>query len=546
MLQVHHLSKSYVTDVILKDVTFSISRGERVGLVGPNGCGKTTLLRILTGEESQDAGSVQFNPPDLRWGYLKQGFNPGPEETLRSVLALEDRDLTVLSAEVERLAAAWVAAPDQADLQLSYDRALDRLARASENAGSAPEILAALGLGDFPLDTPLQFFSGGQKTRLGLARVLLGSPQLLFLDEPTNHLDIDMLDWLEDWLLRFQGALLIVSHDRTFLDGVVNRILDLNMDTHTLREYSGNYTAYIEQVQAEHEKQQAAFQDQVAEIRRIKTDIQRTKQQSLGVELSTTPRQPGVRRIAKKVARKALSREHKLERYLESDERVEKPTAGWQMKENFFEVGQTTDKHFSQTVLRMENASIGYAGYPPLLQGINLDIQAGQRIALIGPNGAGKTTLLRTITGRLEPLSGRVQMGPSIHPGYMAQEQELFDPNLTPVEIIRLAAPFNQTEARSFLHYFLFTGDDATRRVGDLSYGERARLSLGSLVAQGCNFLILDEPINHLDIPSRTRFEQALQSFEGAILAVVHDRHFIRQFVQEIWEVKNQTILSSQ
>ncbi len=476
MLQVHHLSKSYVTETILKDITFSINRGERVGLVGPNGCGKTTLLRLLTGEETQDAGSVQFNPPDLRWGYLKQGFNPGPDETLRSVLALEDHDLAALSAEVERLAAAWVADPDQAGLQASYDRALDRLERAAENAGSAPEILAALGLGSFSLDTPLQFLSGGQKTRLGLARVLLGGPKLLFLDEPTNHLDIEMLGWLEEWLLRFQGALLIVSHDRTFLDRVVTRILDLNQDTHTLREYTGNYSAYIEQVQAEHEKQQAVYQDQVAEIRRIKTDIQRTKQQSLGVELSTTPRQPGVRRIAKKVARKALSREHKLERYLESDERVEKPAAGWQMKENFFAVGQVTEKHFSQTVLRVENASIGYPGYLPLLQGINLDIQAGQRIALIGPNGSGKTTLLRTIAGRLEPLAGRVQVGPSIHPGYMAQEQELFNPDLSPVEVIRLAAPFNQTEARSFLHYFLFSGDDATRRIGDLSYGERARV----------------------------------------------------------------------
>lgn len=542
MLQVHQLSKSYVTDLILKDVSFNINRGERVGLVGPNGCGKTTLLRIIAGEEAPDSGSVQFSPANLRWGYLKQGFNPAPGDTLRKVLALDDQDISRLADEVERLAVALVAAPGDAGLQKAYDLALERLSRVSENAGDAPDVLAALGLDGFSLDTPLQFLSGGQKTRLGLARVLLGGPQLLLLDEPTNHLDIEMLEWLEAWLARFPGAVLIVSHDRTFLDRVVNRILDLSLDTHTLREYSGNYSDYLEQVEAEHERLQSAYADQVAEIRRMKDDINRTKQQSLGVELSTTPRQPGVRRIAKKVARKALAREHKLERYLDSDERVEKPVAGWQLKQNFFETAPASERHLSQTVLRLEQASIGYPGYPALLHDITLDIRAGQRIALVGPNGAGKTTLLRTIAGRLEPLKGRVQVGPSIHLGYMAQEQELLNPDLNAADIILKAAAFNETEARSFLHYFLFTGDDAVRRVGSLSYGERARLSLAVLVAQGCNFLILDEPINHLDIPSRTRFEQALQGFEGAVLAVVHDRYFIQQFADEIWEVKAQTI----
>ncbi len=537
MLHVHHLHKSFITDVILKDITFNIQRGERVGLVGPNGCGKTTLLRILAGEEKPDAGSFAFSPKDLRWGYLRQGFNPGPEETIRSVLALDDQETTWLAAEVERLAGALVAAPEDAGLAGAYDRAILRLESASEQAGRAPEVLAALGLGEFGLDVPLRHLSGGQKTRLGLARVLLGSPQLLLLDEPTNHLDIEMLEWLEGWLAQFQGAVLIVSHDRVFLDRVVNRIFELSLETHALREYTGNYSAYLEQVQAEHQRLLEDYQDQVVEIKRMQQDIQRTKQQSLGVELSTTPRQPGVRRIAKKVARKAKARENKLERYLESDERVEKPQAGWQMKQNFFELNQEAGRHLSQTVIRLEELSVGYAGSPPLLQHINLDVQAGQRIVLVGPNGAGKTTLLRTIAGKIDPLAGRLLVGPSIHLGYMTQEQEQLNPELSVVQTIRQAAPFNETEARSFLHYFLFTGDDALRRVGELSYGERARLSLGCLVAQGCNCLLLDEPINHLDIPSRARFEQALTGFDGAVVAVVHDRYFIRQFAEEIWEV---------
>jgi ATP-binding cassette subfamily F protein 3 len=398
-------------------------------------------------------------------------------------------------------------------------------------------IVAALGLSAIQDDRPVSTLSGGQKTRLGLALVLLGDPQLLLLDEPTNHLDIEMLEWLEDWLSSYPSAAMIVSHDRTFLDHTVSRILDLNLETHTLREYAGNYTQYLEQYLAERGRQIAAYKDQEYEIHRMKQDIARTKQQSLRVESSTTPRQPGVRRIAKKVARKALSREKKLDRYLESDERVEKVRESWQMKADFFSAQFGAPPRMGQDVLTLEELAVGYAGHPPLLTGVNLYVRAGRRIAITGPNGAGKTSLLRTISGVLAPLSGSFRLGMNVRLGYMAQEQEILDPARSALETVQSVAPLNDTEARSFLHYFLFTGDDPLRPSRELSYGERARLSLAMLVAQGCNFLLLDEPINHLDIPSRTRFEQALEQFEGTVLAVVHDRYFIERFADELWLV---------
>jgi ATP-binding cassette subfamily F protein 3 len=346
-----------------------------------------------------------------------------------------------------------------------------------------------------------------------------------------------MLEWLENWLLGFPGAVLIVSHDRTFLDHTVSRILDINPETHTTKDYPGNYTQYLEQYLTEREKQIGAYKDQEYEIRRMRQDIARTKQQSLRVESSTTPRQPGVRRIAKKVARKALSREKKLDRYLESDDRVDKVRASWQMKTDFFSAEFGAPPRLGQDVLTLEDLAVGYAGHAPLLAGVNLYVRAGRRIAITGPNGAGKTSLLRTIAGHLSTLSGSVRLGTNVRLGYMAQEQEFLDPARSALEIIQGAAPLNDTDARSFLHYFLFTGDDPLRPSRELSFGERARLSLAMLVAQGCNFLLLDEPINHLDIPSRTRFEQALEHFEGTVLAVVHDRYFIERFADELWLV---------
>jgi ATP-binding cassette, subfamily F, member 3 len=543
MLTAHNLSKSFGLSPILKEITFSINAGDRVGLIGPNGSGKTTLLRLLTGEETAASGHVVLTPTNLRIGYLAQGFAPDPTLTMAELIHQTVGDPAQLEADLIRLAAALASDPDQADLQAEYDRVLQQM-EGGEN-GRFQSILAALGLDQIDGSQPVSTFSGGQKTRLALALVLLSDPQLLLLDEPTNHLDIEMLEWLETWLSSFPGGVLIVSHDRTFLDGTVTRILDLDPHTHTLREYPGNYSDYLTQYRTEQDKQMADYKDQQVDIRRMKQDIARARAQAEKTERQASSVSIGggmmklkgykdyQQGIAKKVARKAKSRAKKLDRYLDSDERVEKPKQSWQMKLDFVDT-----QHLGRDVLILENLTIGYGQDVPLLHDINAHVLSGQRIVLTGANGAGKSTLLRTIVGQLPPLAGQARLGASVQLGYMAQEQELFDPTSTALDTLVQAAPFNHTDARNFLHYFLFSGDDPLRPISQLSYGERARLSLALLVAQGCNFLLLDEPINHLDIPSRSQFEQALTQFEGTILAVVHDRYFIDRFATDLWQVK--------
>ncbi len=543
MLTAHNLSKAYGLSPILKNITFSINAGERVGLIGPNGCGKSTLMRLLIGQERPDGGGITHNPPNLRVGYLAQGFLPDENQTLGDLLHQTVGDPEELEAELSSLALALAENPEQEEIQLAYDATLDKLSRA--DYGRIQPLLSTFQLDHLDPDQLVSSLSGGQKTRLALVLILLDEPQLLLLDEPTNHLDIGMLEWLEDWLSSFSGGVLIVSHDRAFLDQTVSRILYLDPHTHTIREYPGNYSDYLEQMLTEREKQLSAWKDQQYEIRRMKQDIARAKAQAASTERKVkSVRIGGIKagkdhylRLAKKVAKKAKSREKKLDRYLDSDERVEKPLRSWQMKLDLDDA-----PHLGKDVLFLEELNIGYPGHPPLLTDITRQAQAGERIILTGPNGSGKTTLLRTITGQLRPLAGHVRLGQSVQLGYLSQEQELLDPKQTPLSTIQAVAPLNQTDARSFLHYFLFSGDDALRPNGQLSYGERTRLELARLVASGCNLLLLDEPTNHLDIPSRTMFEEALSQFEGTILAVVHDRYFIEQFATKIWLVEEQQL----
>jgi ATP-binding cassette subfamily F protein 3 len=531
MLNTHQISKTYSLNPVLLDVTFSVNPGERVGLIGPNGCGKTTLFRILAGEETPDYGVVNFSPSNLRLGYLPQGFEPPAEVTIKALIQQITADPETLEPELTRLAMALAENPGQPDLQSAYDTILRKMEQPSA-IGQLSSTLAGLGLDQLPDEQLVSTLSGGQKTRLSLALVLLSDPQILLLDEPTNHLDIEMLEWLEDWLNQFRGAALIISHDRTFLERTVTRILDLNPESHTIRSYEGSYSDYIEQNLRERHKQWEQYRDQVTEIRRMKQDIVRLKEHARKIEITTTSREPGTRVFAKKAAKKAKSREKKLDRYTESEERVEKPKAGWQLKLEFEETAR-----LGKQVLNLEDLSVGYPGYEPLLSNINLNVQAGQRIAFTGANGSGKTTLLRVIAGQLPPLGGRATLGSSVKLGYMSQEQEVLDPRKNAVETIQSVASYNQTDTRNFLHYYLFSGDDPLRPIEQLSYGERARLMLARLVAQGCNFLLLDEPTNHLDIPSRELFEQALNGFEGTVLAVVHDRYFIQRFASEVWKI---------
>jgi len=541
MLTVSHLSKSYDFQKIFENVSFSLNPGERVGLVGPNGCGKTTLLRILAGVDTPNAGLVSHTA-DLRIGYLPQGFEPDTQATVGEIIGGQAGQAAALEAELAAAAEALAHTPDDPRLQTTFDDLLRRIQAAE--TGRIASILSGLGLDEVDPDLPGRLLSGGQKTRLSLMLVLLGEPQILLLDEPTNHLDIRMLEWLEDWLKAYPGGALIVSHDRTFLDHTVTRILDMDPQKTSLREYTGNYSAYVEQRKAEIDRQWSAYRDQQLEIRRMQQDIARVKAQAAYTERQASSIRIGgseykrkgyksyQQGIAKKVAKKAKSRERKLEHYLDADERVERPQKTWSLKLEFGQPG-----HLSQAVIHTEDLAVGYVVGRPLLSGLRLDVRSGQRIAITGPNGAGKTTLLRTIAGEIPPLSGEVRLGASQRLGYLTQEQSDLDLAQTPVEALQ-GYFRTQTEVRSFLAMFLFMGDEPLKSARQLSYGQRTRLMLARLIAQGCSCLLLDEPINHLDIPSRTQFEQAISTFEGAVLAVVHDRYFIERFAELVWWVE--------
>jgi ATP-binding cassette subfamily F protein 3 len=545
MLTAHHLSKSFELQTLFENVSFSLNPGQRTGLVGPNGCGKTTLMRILAGIEPPSSGSVSHDP-DLRIGYLPQGFEPDPALTIAEIVHHHATDLNEMENEISAVATALVNQADQPGLQARYDELLRRIQ--SADVGRIAQILAGLGLDEVDPMLPAGKLSGGQQTRLSLALVLLDEPQCLLLDEPTNYLDIRMLEWLEDWLISSPYATLIISHDRAFLDHTVSHILDMDPLKHRVREYSGNYTDYMVQRQSEIEHQWSEYNDQQAEIRRMRQDIIRTKEQAAHTERQASSiriggseyKQKGFKTyqqsIAKKVAKKAKSRQKKLKRYLESEERVEKPREIWHMKLEF-----TPTNHLGRTVIRFNGVSIGYDPSNPLITDVNLDIHARQQIALTGPNGCGKTTLLRTITGQIPALKGEVHLSSTARIGYLTQDQSGLDLSQTAVGVMLSYFP-NETLARNFLAYYLFTGDEPLKPISMLSFGQRTRLLLASLVADGCNCLLLDEPINHLDIPSRTQFEQALAQFDGTVLAVVHDRYFIQRFAEEVWWVESGTI----
>jgi ATP-binding cassette, subfamily F, member 3 len=541
MLTVNQLSKSFSLEPLFNSVNFSIKQNERIGLVGPNGCGKSTLLRIIAGYETADRGVVMRTPSDLRLGYLAQGLAFNSTDTLGGYIARMAGDLPALATRLEELAIALSSPNNQAatTLQAEYDDILTRLAAAAESAGIAPGVLAGLGLSSLPQELPVAALSGGQKTRLALAGVLLGSPQLLLLDEPTNHLDLEMLDWLENWLNGYDGAVLIVSHDRAFLDRTTTAILDMDPLTHTIRRYEGNYSDYLDQKLAERDRQWQAYKDQQGEIAHLtqsaarvrsrakfrkggKADIENTDGFSAGFFANR----------AKETIQRAKHIEARIERLLNED-RIDKPGRTWQMK---LEFGDTPAS--GRDVLVLEDLAVGY-GEHVLLSNLNLTIRYGQRVSITGPNGVGKTTLLRTIAGQIPALGGSFRLGSNVRLGYMTQEQESLAGALNPLETIRAILGHSDTELRAFLSYYLFRGDDVFKPVANLSYGERARLMLASLVAQGCNCLLLDEPINHLDIPSRARFEQSLENFEGTVLAVVHDRYFIQGFATHLLEVNS-------
>jgi len=545
MLQVSQIIKKYGLDPILSNINFTVNAGDHYGLVGINGTGKTTLLRIIAGDEVADSGGVRHFPQDLKVGYLPQGMTIDDCFDVLSFLSDGIESLNLLEKRLAKLSNSLSLRSDNLDEQNEFDSILQQINFTTEITYRAPEVMASLGLGNYDLQTPIVHLSGGQKTRLMLAKVLLNNPQFLLLDEPTNHLDIAMIEWLEDWINQFQGGILMVSHDRTFLDRTVNGILELDEHSHSIAFYAGNYSHYLEQKIMKQEKQLQTFQDQQSEIVRLrkgaaemrskaryrpggKTDPENTDKFSVGFFANRT----------KETIQKAKNIEKRVENIIENG--VEKPARTWQMRVDFQDIQSS-----GRDVLILENLRVGYENLL-LIDDASLILKSGERVALIGENGSGKTSLIKTILAEIPALDGSFRFGSQVKVGYMAQEQDQIDPDNNVLEVISKLLSQNETENRSFLSKFLFKGDDVFKTIASLSYGERSRLSLACLVAEGCNFLILDEPINHLDIPSRTQFEKALSEYEGTILAIVHDRYFIEGYASQLWEIKEKQLLVSE
>ncbi len=530
MLRITNLSKSYGEATILAKINFTLHQGDCAGLIGPNGAGKSTLLRIIAGLEEGDRGSVWLEP-SARLGYLSQALIYAPDATVGQVIGEAIGPALEIVGQVERLAQAITQATgDEYERVLEeYSTALEEAERLDAYSASArlAETLAGLGLAHLDESTSVAILSGGQKTRLGLARLLLARPDLLLLDEPTNHLDITALAWLEEFVRNYPGTVLLVSHDRAFLDALVQKVLVLDPATHSLKEYAGNYSDYASEIEQQRLKLLDDYRRQQERIVRIEDNIRDMKQRSANMEHQTI--NFWLLKKAKRGARTAKVRERKLEKLLNSEEKIDKPTQSWHMKLDFAEAPTS-----SRLVLSLEGVSKSFDGRC-LFEGVRAELRQGERVALLGQNGAGKTTLLKLISGELRPDSGSARLGPNVRVGYFAQEQEGLDPRQTVLEAVRSVAAIAETEARNFLHFFLFAGDEVFTPVGQLSYGERARLVLARLVLSRVNFLLLDEPLNHLDIASRQQFEQALDNFDGTILAVVHDRYFVEAFAERVW-----------
>ena len=510
LLTVSNLSKFYGAEQILADITLEVHAGDRIALVGLNGCGKSTLLEIIAGHLEPDTGAA-YRARHTRLGYLPQNPDFDGAGTLWEAMEAVFEGLLEQSQELRRLEQR-MAAGDEAALE-RYGVLLESFDNAGgfNYEGRIGQVLGGLGFHKDEFEMPVAHLSGGQKTRALLARLLLEEPDLLLLDEPTNHLDIEGIEWLEEQLRSWKGALIVVAHDRAFLDAVVTRVWELSRTQ--IDAYRGNYTAYTEQRTARRQQQQAAFAAQQEHIAKTEDYIRRY--------------------MAGQRSTQAKGRLRRLER----EARLERPQEAQHIRLDLH-----TNIRSGNLVLGLYDLQAGYEANAPLVTVEEAEIHRGERVALVGPNGSGKTTLLRTILQTLPPLAGRVRIGAAVRLGYFAQVQADLDPTLTVLETLADAGVDLLSEGRAFLARYGFRGDDVFKEIGVLSGGERARVALALLALQRANVLLLDEPTNHLDLPSQETLQEVIAHFPGTVLLVSHDRYLIQQIATHVWVIADEQL----
>ena len=525
IVSIIQVGKSFGAERIFAGVNFQINEQDRIGLIGPNGAGKSTLLNILAGREEPDEGTIAITR-NTRIGYLTQTTDFHPQNSLREEMLTVFAEVQGWEQELSQLALELATPAAQNDSVLHeqllnrYDELQTRLEHVDgytyENR--IDQVLDGLGFTAEQQEAPVVHLSGGQQTRAALAKLLLQEPDLLLLDEPTNHLDLEALEWLETYLSGWKGAMVIVAHDRYFLDKIVARTIELAFGR--IEEYPGNYTKYLHLREERVDRRMREYEAQQAHIAHTEEFIRRYK--------------------AGQRSREARGRQKLLNRL----ERVERPQDFPEMN---FEFASVVDS--GQVVLWTQKLSIGYAPADQqsestvLVRVADLELLRGDRVGLLGPNGAGKTTLLRTIIGEIPPISGQAYPGHNVRIGYYSQTHSGLIPDRTVVDEIRQMSAMSEDAARSFLARFLFTGDDVFKPIGALSGGERSRVALAKLTLQGSNFLVLDEPTNHLDLQSRQFLEEVLGEFQGTLLFVSHDRYFIDSLATKVWVIEDGVLI---
>lgn len=519
ILSCSNISKAYVVDNIIEDISFTINDNEKVGLIGLNGAGKTTLFNILTGELDYDSGNIVI-PKNKKIAYLKQNTKIESDKTIFDEMLTMFGDIISMENDIRQLEteiSKFTEHDEDGVLEALMDKYTKLNERFIEMDGFSYKslirgVLKGLSFNDDDFDKPINILSGGQKTRVMLAKLLLERADILLLDEPTNHLDIDAISWLEKYLNSFNGAVIIISHDRYFLDNIVNKVMLL--ENKNIKIYNGNYSEFMKKRKTEIEQALKKFEEYEKEIERQEEIINRLHAYG-----------------SKRNIRQAFSRQKALDKI----KKTERPNyENKKLKLRF-----TPKLRSGQDVLKVENLSKSYDDRT-IFNDIAFNVYRGEKVGIIGPNGIGKSTLLKIIAGKIDSNDGKTEIGHFVNIGYYDQEQTHLDLENTVIDEIWDDNPkFNYYDVRSLLAQFLFTGDDLFKIIGDLSGGEKGRLSLLKLMLSESNFLLMDEPTNHLDIDSKEILEDSLINYDGTVLVVSHDRYFLNKVTNKIIDMSH-------